>query len=379
MENQAISREDLANQIANLFVVDENAAIQFWKQNYKKLLLPKRENDILISVLTCVYNAEKYLINALESTLLQSYSNIELIIISEPSEDKTIDIIESFQKKYSNIKLLKNKERIGFINGLNIGLGHCNGKFIARMDLDDLIHPMRFEKQLEFLENNPSISVVSAWMIKFDDVNQTSIIKFRQNYKDHKNTSLFFSPLSHAASMFKSNVLKTLRYREGYIYAEDYDLWTRILKLYQTACLPEYLYYYRTHSNQVTNIRNVEPTKQSLRKIISNFHELFHIDKNALLVEFHLKYLMLNENLLSKSDFIQWDNYLMQILKGNKHSKYLNEDSFTNFMFINHWQGYFIEFLGQFNWKEILQLQQSPFNKFNILQFIKKVLKAKFQ
>jgi glycosyltransferase involved in cell wall biosynthesis len=378
MENQAISREDIANQIANLFVKDEYLAIQTWKENNQKLVLPKRENDVLLSVLTCVYNAEKYLINALESTLLQSYSNIELIIISEPSEDKTIDIIESFKEKYSNIKLVKNKERIGFINSLNIGLGHCSGKYIVRMDLDDLIHPMRFEKQLEFLENNPSISVVSAWMIKFDDLFQTSKIKFRQNFEDHKNTSLFFSPLAHAAAMFKSDVLKTLNYREGYIYTEDYDLWTRILISYQTACLPEYLYYYRTHSNQVTNIRNIEPTKQSLRKIISNFHELFHLDKDPLLVEFHLKHLMLNEHLMSKSDFIQWDNYLREILKGNQYSKYLNEYSFSNFIFTNHWQGFFVEFLGQLSLKEILQLKHSPFNKFNLLQFTKKVIKAKF-
>jgi glycosyltransferase involved in cell wall biosynthesis len=378
MENQTINRKDLANQIASLFVEDENAAIELWKGNYQNLELPQNEMGDLLSVLTCVYNSEEFIGNALDSIMLQTFSNFELIIVADPCSDRTIEIIKNYQKNHSNIHLIENQERQGFIGSLNIGLGHCNGKYIARMDTDDLIHPMRFEKQINFLEINSSISVVSTWMKIFDERKQTYTVTYRNQYNDHKNTSLFFSPLSHAASMFKSDVLKTLRYREGYMYAEDYDLWTRILKLYQTACLPEYLYYYRTHSNQVTNVNNIEPTKDSLRKIINNFHELFHINSNNInLVEFHLKHLMLNQDLLSKSNFIQWDNYLRQILKGNKHSNYLNEDSFSSFIFINHWQSYFLKFIGQFNLKEIILLKQSPFNKFNILQLTKKVFKSK--
>ncbi len=371
MENQKLNREDLSNQIFDLLIEDENFAIDLWKRHYQDLVLPTAKSPVLITILTVVYNCDEYIKNALESTLMQTYSNFELVIVADPCRDRTIEIINEYASLNEKINLIVNSERMGNIGSLNIGLNHCNGKYIARMDLDDLIHPMRIEKQFAFLENNPSISVVSAWMKSFDNNKKTNNFIYRQNFEEHKNTSLFFSPLSHAASMFKSEVLITLRYREGYIYAEDYDLWTRILQKFSTSALQEYLYLYRTHSNQVTNIRNIESTKESLRKIVTNIHELFQIEKKSETIEFHLKYFMFYEALNTKQEFIRWDIYLRSLLVGNNKSNYLIKDSFTNFIFKNYWQTNFSNHFSKLNKKEKFELFKSPFCKFSLIQKVK--------
>lgn len=369
MEDTIINREIISDLIFNQLIENEDLGIKTWKENFEKLKVNQHQSNSLISVLTCVYNSEGYIKNALESILLQSYQNFEIVIVADPYGDQTIEIIKEFAVENPQIKLIVNPERKGFIGSINIGLNYCEGDYIARMDLDDLIHPLRLEKQINFLKENTNCAIVSAWMKIFDEQKQITEVKYRLNYDEHKNTSLFFSPLSHAASMFKSEVLKTLRYREGYIYTEDYDLWTRVLMQYKTACLPEYLYLYRTHSEQVTNIKNIEPTKESLRKIIKNFNEIFGLDNSK--IEFHLEYLMHDKPIDSKKIFLEWNDYLESFLTKNV---FLNQQSFCQYVFKNYWQGYYKTFKNQLSLGEKFKLFRSKFNQMSHIQFLKSLI-----
>ena len=115
------------------------------------------EKNPLISVVMSVYNAETYLSHAIESVLNQTYDNFEFIIIEDCSTDNSKEILQNYAIVDSRIKIIykeKNKGTLGFIENLNFGIENARGKYIARMDADDICHRERFEKQVSFLENN---------------------------------------------------------------------------------------------------------------------------------------------------------------------------------------------------------------------------------
>jgi len=114
--------------------------------------------DVKVSIVMSVYNAQKYLDEAIESILNQTYSNFEFIIINDGSTDKSLEIIENYAKKDSRIIVI-NRENKGLIYSLNEGIRKANGKYIARMDADDISLPQRLEKQVEFMEKNKNIGI----------------------------------------------------------------------------------------------------------------------------------------------------------------------------------------------------------------------------
>ena len=110
------------------------------------------DNNILVSVILPVYNAQKYLEEAIESIINQTYTNFEFIIIDDGSGDNSLNIINKYQKQDSRI-LVITRENKGLVYTLNEGINQAKGKYIARMDADDISLSNRFEKQIELLEN----------------------------------------------------------------------------------------------------------------------------------------------------------------------------------------------------------------------------------
>lgn len=178
-----------------------------------------------------VYNAEKFLPQAIESILNQSFSNFEFIIIEDCSTDSSLAIIQDFARKDSRIKLIQkseNKRMAGFIENLNIGLSEAKGKYIARMDADDISHPHRFEKQVKFLEENPDIFMVGSAINFIDENNQfTKKLEAIEDNQGITQTMPKKITMYHPVIMFKNDG-KT-RYREKIFYCEDYDLYLRLI------------------------------------------------------------------------------------------------------------------------------------------------------
>ena len=132
-------------------------------------------NSPLVSVIMSVYNAEKFLNSAIESITNQTFTDFEFIIIEDCSTDKTLEILKEFKEKDNRIKIIKkekNEGPKGFIKNLNVGLNMAQGKYIARMDADDISLPERFQKQVIFLENNPEISMVGAQIDFINEKNE---------------------------------------------------------------------------------------------------------------------------------------------------------------------------------------------------------------
>ena len=126
------------------------------------------------------YNAEKYIAESIESILSQTFTDFEFIIINDASTDSTKEIIESFQD--SRIILINNEQNLGVAKSLNIGIATAKGKYIARMDADDISLPERFQTQFNFMEKNPDIDICGSWARMFGD--KDDCMQTLQNHED---------------------------------------------------------------------------------------------------------------------------------------------------------------------------------------------------
>ena len=212
----------------------------------------------LVSVLLPVFNGEKFLLEALNSILKQSYKNLEVIIINDGSTDDSEEIIARFSD--SRIRYLKNEQNMGLIASLNRGLEECSGEFIARLDADDIMHPDRISKQVEYLLKYPDVGVVGSHWTYIDSLGK--IIGEHKTYVGKIRCSLLSiitgeNPVGHPAVTIRSSVLKDMSVKYGdFRDAEDLHLWFELLgKGVFFDNVPENLIYYRVHTNQVSNKR----------------------------------------------------------------------------------------------------------------------------
>ncbi|MDD4353774.1 MAG: glycosyltransferase family A protein, partial [Candidatus Nanoarchaeia archaeon] len=122
-----------------------------------------------ISVIMSAYNTERYIAEAIESILNQTFKDFEFIIIDDGSTDDSLKIIKRYVKKDRRIKLIHNKKNIGLTKSLNKGLKIAKGQYIARMDADDISLPQRFQIQYDFLEKNKDIFLIGTTAFLIDD------------------------------------------------------------------------------------------------------------------------------------------------------------------------------------------------------------------
>ncbi|PPK93265.1 glycosyl transferase family 2 [Nonlabens xylanidelens] len=185
----------------------------------------------LISVILPAYNAEKYLAQAIDSILNQTCLYFELIIINDGSTDRTEMIIQSYSD--NRIKYYNNEINLGLIGTLNRGLELAKGKYIARMDADDISFLDRFHKQFDFLENNEDYVICSSSRIEFYQDNTKKHITFLPETNEEITIAKHFStPFTHPAVMMRNSVIKLykLQYLNDYKYSEDYEFWIRLLE-----------------------------------------------------------------------------------------------------------------------------------------------------
>lgn len=204
-----------------------------------------------ISVIMPTYNAEKYLREAMDSILAQSFKDFELIVINDCSADGTEQIVLSYQDP--RIVYLKNEKNLGVAGTLNRGLQVAKGKYIARMDSDDRSVPERFEKQLAYLEENPNAVLCGSRVTIFTDAGEQHLALYPTQDRQIRTGLLFGCPLAHPSVMIRKSVMDEhgLQYEEAFEKVEDYRLWTRLSECGQLCNLPEPLLYYRKHPGQV--------------------------------------------------------------------------------------------------------------------------------
>lgn len=211
--------------------------------------------DVKVSVLMCVYNGERYLETAINSVIDNGYTDFELIVVNDGSTDNTSEILSNLSRQYSQIRII-NKKNSGLTNSLNIGLLECRGKYIARLDADDLCIPGRFIKQIECLEKNPQVGLVGSNAILIDEngyeFGKTSIRQANgQEYVDQLEKMEAFFP--HSSWMMRKQVVEQLGgYDDFYHKAQDYEFLLRCSEYCEIACLSECLVMLRKTESSVS-------------------------------------------------------------------------------------------------------------------------------
>jgi glycosyltransferase involved in cell wall biosynthesis len=233
-------------------------------------------DEKLISVVLPVYNCKEYIKDSVTSILQQTYKNFELIIVDDGSNDGTSGILNNFKDK--RIRLYKNKYNRGLIYSLNKALNKSKGQFIARMDADDICEINRFQKQINYFDANKEISVVGSAATLIDNNNRV-YRKYLYPLNDNLiKWSMFFScSVCHPSSMIRRYVFKKINgYNLKAKFAEDYDLWFRLIKKkYKFANLQESLLKLRKHRRNISienfNAHFLMGTKISHKFIKYNF------------------------------------------------------------------------------------------------------------
>lgn len=189
-------------------------------------------NNPLVSVIMGIYNCEDTLEKAVGSIICQSYKNWELIMCDDGSNDNTYEIAKNYEIRDCRIRVIRNKNNMQLAYSLNRCLEVSQGKYVARMDADDISLPMRFEKQISFLESHPEIDVVGSQRIIFDENREYGVPECEEF--PSKKSVLYGAPFAHPTIMMKKHVYDELN---GYtvskktIRAEDLDLWFRFFSL----------------------------------------------------------------------------------------------------------------------------------------------------
>ena len=208
----------------------------------------------LVDVVMPVKDGAKTIRDAITSIQNQTYRNFRLVVIDDCSQDGTREIVEALAERDKRIVIHASPVG-GVVAASNYGIEKCEAKYIARMDADDISLPRRLEHQVEFMEEHGEYAAVGSAIFCFGErlfvpAMLTSPIKCSMALS-------LYSPICHPSTMFRSRHLAMLSppYRQSYEYAEDYDLFTRIVKFGQVANLQNILFMYRVHGTQLSRIR----------------------------------------------------------------------------------------------------------------------------
>jgi glycosyltransferase involved in cell wall biosynthesis len=221
-----------------------------------------------VTVLLAVFNGQTYLRSAIDSVLAQTYVDFELLVIDDGSTDGTLPILREFEKADPRVRPITRPNK-GLTNTLNEGLGLARGKYLARMDADDLCLPTRFEKQVAYLDAHPDCVLVGSRVLLIDPEGmplKEMATETAHEQIDHAHLNRGW-PVVHPAVMMRLDaVQKAGGYRDEFNTLEDLDLFLRLGEVGKLANLPDVLLHYRQHFASVTHSK--EARQMAIRQSI---------------------------------------------------------------------------------------------------------------
>lgn len=251
------------------------------------------KQEPLISVIMAVANGMPFLPFAVKSILNQHYKNFEFIIIDDFSKDASLQFLKSIKDK--RVFVIKNKHNQGLAKSLNIAINKARGKYIARMDHDDISEKKRLITQASFLEANPHIDLCGSWVTLIDGKNKViGIKKTPQVDEKIKKQLTWYSPIIHPTFMGKRDFFKKLHgYNNEYDFAEDYEILLRGKKDFKYANLPIPLLRWRIQSQrrsykyiQKVNKADLKVKIKAIKLYGLNFEYLLALIKQFLTLYF---------------------------------------------------------------------------------------------
>ena len=207
-------------------------------------------------MLLAVHNGGPYVRAAIESALKQTVTDLELIVVDDASTDATAAVLAGIDD--GRLRVLRNDERQGLASSLNRGLDEARGRFVARLDADDVALPARIERQLHRIRARPTVAIVGSGVLELDDSGRLGPSHaMPAGSVEVRWASLFSSPFFHPTVLVERDVLERhgLRYDADFEESEDYELWARLLEVADGDNLPAPLVLYRVHASQASRRR----------------------------------------------------------------------------------------------------------------------------
>jgi glycosyltransferase involved in cell wall biosynthesis len=215
-----------------------------------------------------VHNGERYLRECIESILAQTYTDFEFLVIDDSSRDGTTKIIESFYDQ--RIQLIRNEEKMGLTRSLNKGLKFSRGRYLARIDADDVSLPHRLETQVRTLTADPSLSMCASL---FRVIDERGVIRggIHPNITGDMMVTwrlLFANVIAHSSVMMRKDVVEEMGgYAEWAARSQDYELWERMSRKHKIYIIPEVLTYWRDHDCCITRKHSDEQCRIALEVV----------------------------------------------------------------------------------------------------------------
>lgn len=262
-------------------------------------------------VMSTLNTPEKFLEESINSILNQTFNNFEFIIIIDGGQD--YEIIKKFNDE--RIKIIKHNTSIGLTKSLNEGIKISKGKYIARMDSDDISLQDRIMKQVEYMEKNNDIDITSMYYERFGDINK----KVREVFykpNELKCKLLFTNVIAHPAVMIRKSFLEEnkIEYNEEFIYSQDFELWTRACKKGNIAIIPEFGLRYRIHNKQISTEKYNIQTELFYKILKRNLEEL-EIGKE------NIKYILMLNGREKISNKKELKNFIKLVIKQNENKQ----------------------------------------------------------
>lgn len=260
-----------------------------------------------VAVLMPVFNAEKHLKESVESILNQTYKDFKFYIINDGSLDGSEEIILGFDDE--RIRYSKNDSNKGLIYTLNKGLELINAEFILRMDADDIALPHRIEKQVAYMNENPSLWMCGAQVEYFGETNKISDLPIAHDAI--KARLLFGNCIAHPTVIFRSEKLKELgtRYSKDCIHLEDYELWMRVTRSGKLSNMKEVILRYRMEGQNITHA-NKHNKKLRMKLLYERLLEELEVTVTEEHLELHYELGGNSEEIRSVKELIKYTELL---------------------------------------------------------------------
>lgn len=237
---------------------------------YKLGIAIKYMKEPLVTVLMTVFNGGDYLRSSIQSVLNQTFRDFEFLIVNDCSTDDSVKIIESFNDK--RIVIHNNEKNLGQTKSLNVGLKLAKGKYVARMDADDMAFPMWLDKLVKYILKHPEYVAVSSYAAVIDGLgNPQRIHKTPINFQQIIVSLFFAKVINHVGAVIKKGaIIEKGGYNEDFITSQDYELWSSLIRInYKVTNIPEVLVSIRVHKNSVGFIEESRKALLEVAEIIT--------------------------------------------------------------------------------------------------------------
>lgn len=284
----------------------------------------------LVTVLMPVYNAGIYLEDAIKSILNQTFRDFEFLIINDGSTDTSLETIKSFND--SRINLVNNEINLKLIKSLNLGLKLAKGKYIVRMDADDISLPTRLEKQIEFLTTNLEYGLLGSWFEDFGENVKSKIVRYSSDDATIRIKHLHQTHISHPTAVIKKEIVQNnnIFFDEASVHGEDYDFWVRVSQYCKISNFPEVLVRKRDHPQNITNL-HANKMKETCTKVKMYQFKKMGVELNQVQTDIYSRFAdpewHFNENEL---DILE--DLLNKIILSNNNSAFVPVEAFRTYL-----------------------------------------------